>query len=655
MLSICLWKEWREHRATFAWLLGIALSVQLLLTMLLPGFWVGGTFVRCSMLAWAAIAVLMFSTALVQTEFRTEHDAFPLRLPAGEGLRFYSKVVLLGLLVTGVLLSLGAIQALALWLRGVPSMTGLSESLRLVPVLLSAGLLLMAVAWWLPRSALVHPFALLLLGIVTLPFTVSFVQRSWVVPSSTDSLLLFGLLLPLLSLVVARLSSLGIKVSAQRAFCMGGGAFVCSLLGLSVVGAVRMDAWDRFDPLAEDAHIDSALIGEGGKLAYINASRIGVPRGYALIVDLETGAWDQVGDMRSQFFSCAYHDRSTPYAWSSAGRHAVVLESRSDGRLTYRNGSDAGILGSGFRRLAYGPVFQRLRESLAGVAFLRTKDGERAWFLEGPEVGSPSAPRALPWTAGDVPWAPVGCAGLRVSNTESGEQRYFDLDREAIFVHPDASSRAPGQKPRSAMRRVWAITPAGWILADADWQEPTQSRTLYLHEPRTGEERKLCELPPLTSIVGRATFPDGRIVLLQPGQGRLEKHIVIYDPVTGERASPSLDRKILGRCTGSGYNADRSPNPVWTGAGECMFSVQLNTSRGLVNHLVALSPDTMELRVIALPDSHWYQVLDASDASTVTILDAQAGEIRRYRWGQDEGEVLWPRAVSPRVPGRFQR
>ena len=658
MLSICLWKEWREHRATFFWLLGIALSVQILLTAVLPEFWVGPVFLHYSILGWAAIAVLLFSTALVQTEYRTEHDTFPSRLPMGERSRFYSKVILLVILVLATLSLQGLILASMLWLRGIPSVAGLLESLRLVPVLLSAGLLLMAAAWWLPRSALVHPFAILLLGIVTLPFSVSFIQRSWALPSNMEFFVLLGVLLPLLSLLVARLSSLGMKVSVTRAFCMGGGAFVCGLCGISVLGAVRIDEWDRFDPLAENAQFSSALIGKGVKLAYVNARGEGASRSYALMVDLETGAWEQVGDGRTQFLSASYHDRSGPLAWSQAGQHGIVLESRFDGSLKYRDGHNAKILETGNRRIASNHIIPHLRRSLAGVAFLRTKDNEKAWFLEGIEFGDPAHPDGMPWQAGIVPNLPLGCSGMRVWTLDD-RWDYYDLNRGSVFTHPDnrgmvmnASTARSWQAPHQ--RYLCAITHAGWFLVEGQWNHAGAARALYLHDPDTGIEKELIKLKIGSRVLPSATFSDGRLVILESGKGRFENQIVIYDPTSGRRSSPTMKKRLVGRFNATGALLNNG-YPVWTPGGRSLLIAEIWTSEGIEKHLVALDPESLEIQTILVRTPFRFRVLDCPNEKEVILLFMNEGKIQRYRWGQDGGELLFPKPTGEEATGRLAR
>jgi len=292
-------------------------------------------------------------------------------------------------------------------------------------------------------------------------------------------------------------------------------------------------------------------------------------------------------------------------------------------------------------------MMDRLRDSLSRVAFLRTNEDEKVWFLEGFEKGRASDPQALPWTAGRRLQGPLGCSGIRVAAA------YYDLHRGRIFRHPDdiiKSRMSAGSKGSyTPNRQLCAITKAGWILQDPESYKVKEDRRLFLHDPETGEERILTRVPPGTQVIKSATFTDGRLVLLEPGGGRTPGRIVIYDPRTNTKLEPKLKLEVKNRVLTRMSNLLNQGYPVRTPAGRILFAFYYLTPKGLAGALLALDPITLEIDSIPIPGNGGVRVLACPDESQVLLL--VSGSIQRFRWGQKDGEQLFPRPDSAELVG----
>ncbi|HEX5137932.1 MAG TPA: hypothetical protein VFY93_13225 [Planctomycetota bacterium] len=283
--GVCLWKEWRDHRAV---LLGMVLIVPLLLALLAlalprkmfdhPGF-ADNTAVAC-----LAILVISLATDLVPGEARRGHRVFLERLPGGLRAPFLAKLVLFvasALVFTAFGYASGA-ETCYLVCGAVPSLFSAGPTTWILAL---AALWTFALSCALPRGALSLPAAGALALVVGLPILVCReIEPTTGVPSLFTS---WSVALWAAGAVVA--AWLAIR---RTALLRAGGA----CLAVGAVCAVPFWADAVHYVTCPEPRIWEGWLGEGGRYAFVECMRQVPPgtQGRArplppLVVDLRDG------------------------------------------------------------------------------------------------------------------------------------------------------------------------------------------------------------------------------------------------------------------------------------------------------------------------------------------------------------------------------
>ncbi len=371
-LGLYLWKEWRDQRAI---VYGIAIAAPLLLglaALLLPAKVLRDP-LFCSLGAAGCFAMVALSLAgdLLPGEARRETLGFLRRLPRGLGVAFVAKLVLL--LMALVLLTAWGYLAAAMW--GGP---GGPIDHRFLPASLVV-LWLFAVSSWLPRGALALPASIVVLALLGLPLWLLYDPAIFLVPRPQE-VVAYVAFAGLISLPVAWLSFV-------RGYRFGRGPLSAAIHGLvaSLVlasplwahAAYRSREWRSFDFESANCLIGGGVVGEGGRYLFLNAQMSGGNRPlHAIRLDLEAGAWQEVGGL-GDFFA----------VWPYSPLKSVLLrehgseqqDERNPGRIKYWchtfDGASGTRLRSGWSNLA----IQGAPHYAAGLGW-RTHDGIRDPF-----------------------------------------------------------------------------------------------------------------------------------------------------------------------------------------------------------------------------------------------------------------------------------
>ncbi|MEM8883822.1 MAG: hypothetical protein AAGD14_07135 [Planctomycetota bacterium] len=299
-----LWKEWRDARAI---ILGIAVAIPLLLAgakLLLPSHSSSGAvFVNVATWGSLALAVLAFATDLFAGEVRRNRMRFLARLPAGLGVVFAAKLLMLLLTVPGFTLY-GYVWSSML--------TGWPE-LRLDETLFPVALGFYAVPWifaascWLPRGALAVPAGALVLALFSLPI---YLAHLWFPEYKPEFVDFAGA--ALVTLIGAFFAT---GFSFIRGYRHGGGFLAAGWRGLLVLlvffvpvygyGGYRMQEWYAFDPLSREFHLEQMIRSSNERFYYLTGRMVqldGRKGPHRMIVfDAGSGDWEAVGPIGSAF------------------------------------------------------------------------------------------------------------------------------------------------------------------------------------------------------------------------------------------------------------------------------------------------------------------------------------------------------------------
>jgi len=296
-LGLYLWKEWRDHRAV---VYGIAIAAPLLLglaTLLLPSKVIHDP-LFCFIGAAGCFAMVSLSLAgdLIPGEARRETLGFLRRLPSGLGVAFVAKLTFLFSALA--LLTAWGYLAAAMW-----GGSGGPVDRRLLP---AAGVVLwlFAVSSWLPRGALALPASVVVLALLALPLWLLYDPSIGLSPLPQE-VAAYMALAALIALPVAWLSFV-------RGYRFGRGPLSAALHGLVAAlvlasplwahAGYRSHEWRSFDFESEACLIGGGVVGEGGRFLFLNTQMSGANRPMrAIRLDIETGAWQEVGGLGDTF------------------------------------------------------------------------------------------------------------------------------------------------------------------------------------------------------------------------------------------------------------------------------------------------------------------------------------------------------------------
>jgi hypothetical protein len=524
--GVCLWKEWRDHRAV---LLGLVVAIPLVLALLgvaLPSrtFEYGG-FARYTALACLATFVISLTTDLAPGEARRGHRWLLERLPGGLGAPILAKLLLF--VAGATLFPIYGHVAGALTCRLVtgywpdPPASG-----TITGILAVAALWTFAVSCSLPRGALSLPATAALALLLGIPILVlREIDPTWG-PSPWwrwESVVLWGV---------------GGAVAAWAAFRRTG--FLRAGRACLAVGAVCATPYwaDAFHhPFCPDASIVHGYLGEGGR--YVFVDRIREPRDETgrwralppVILDLETGI---AREMRSD------HRWLRPLSgWNTSQRYLQLGADVFDGRTGERVRVTERDIGDGCR---------------ANTPW-RLPDGRRIW-VAGQRLEADAADGGVEVLV--EPWTGSGRRGLGFeivhgfydpTRRRSFKRRELAIHRyQVVLIRPGRwlVGRSYGMRrelydPESnSLAPALGLEPEDWVGAMLDDGRVfvTRGEAVLLLDPETGATTPI-DAPAGVRVgyIGDRRTPDGRRILhLFWYRERRDPRLARFDPATGTLA-----------------------------------------------------------------------------------------------------------------------
>jgi len=582
-----LWKEWRDQRSA---LLGLAAVLPFLAGGALamdPGGWVDPW---TGAAAGAFAALLVVGTDLVPGERRRARMGFLERLPAGLGAAFTAKLVMFLASVLGAAAYGAALVALALVVRGEPVIAPDVHTARFLLPGLACALWAFAVSGWVPRSTLAFPTALVCIALLCWPGWLFYGRFPAFDPLPWEPWAFLGV------------CTAGACASAWASFVLGcrfsGGTGRAARRGLLIALPLLAPAWawaglrlysaTSIDPAAEDFYIQDCYVGLRADRAFVNARRMRAGRpgrsgtagpSHPLVVELESGAWREAGEVEAYFARPATHP--------------------ADGRSE--------------------------RPALFERVWLRAPGGDVEYdglTGEPVTVARPAQPGIAPPGAAELGLARglfvLGWAGLgyRVAAAEDGRLRtsgVFDPFRER-YVALEELAALP---ELAGFRDLW-VRDGAWLvrLGDGSWSALDPDRLALEPLGLPAHAR----LGPLTA--------GGRALLVHGGEPYL------FDADTGAREVLRFSDGFAGNVRRvspayrNGAPLESYWPPVLDVSGDWNGIARLDEHASL---LVRATGREGDVRLLACPDS-----------DSALVLCARR-EIVRLRFGSAEHEVLFPR------------
>jgi hypothetical protein len=593
LVTVHLWKEWREHRGLCI-AIAIAFPAMALLFELFAPSNLGGRGAMpgvVALLAFATVSLAFFGDVFASEE-RRGTIAFLRRQPGGWWPPFAAKFLFLA----------SATLAITSWSWG--SAAGITwschhvapdaiESNRIeaiVELLVLVPLWSVVVSIWFPRSTIALPAAAFVLTLFLAPIVAAcswgrgaaepgirfgeLLTSTLRVLRLSDSLLLTGLR----TLVVAAPIIAGLSYAYGRSIERG--KWRAALIGLvaSLVLFTPAYAWTagrvadfrRFDAHSSTLHISIAgCVSTNGRFAYANSwngddgeesSFASAPDhesrpSHALQIDLANGSWREIARVGARIWP---EPRALVHGSASRlileDRAAVVrpMEWSSSVETSLEKGFDRPVIDADSGEVVASDQERATRaSSLGGGTRNRTSanaivlpDGSHAWIEHGHVVRSDpdGAVRVLP-DSEVVPGAAIVAMGWSAGHGFLlGARNYYDVLRERRFVVPDA--------PESQFVR--------WIRAGECIVIPNTSSTKSTRVGPCSWSRwnsSTGEVSPIAGFAGdgRAAesidemADDGRLIVATFGTPRNQAppaRLWLLDPDTGTRESVPLPAAV---------------------------------------------------------------------------------------------------------------
>ena len=624
MLRIHLWKEWRELRLLFLMSAGVLLALPAGLAWALPKS-------GAIDLPWFAIAMyvgaLVLGSELVGGEGRRRHLDYLARLPKALP---SALVVKCSILVLGVV-AFGVIGYAAEVLIAVITNT---ESVRLDRYEVTLGMWAVALAGWLLATSCWRPaglssfaLTLILTGLLTAPLVYFAHGRVGIAPVPLD------------------VEATGVyAIAAGLALCWFGfraalprpregrrlpvyaAAVGLAFVPLYGVGASNIWRWHHVDADSSDITIHSpAFVGSGQKLAFLtletNLLRGGVH--YAVVVDLETGAWRQVGPSLGVWNTLHGVDRGFSFQPTGGPTPLLVrIQVSPDGERLVDSqdlvdGRSGRVLATGARHRFDDLPDGLLLEAAQELSPYRTGDGaqffvqdERLWVVQ-----KDGTREELPLAEGDYPFAPAGL-GFRLANTSGTlTRRYFDLNRRRVFELDVRNSYAVIRDG------AWVSVGSGSMLVSGRQEE------WRLYWPETGE------LAPVRGLnIGDKLGPlvDARRFVVYR---KYQTGLWLVDPESGTRtplAAPQLEGKIVK------VNSRHLTQWLGTPSGVPIVRIDLGEEQVCFGKIVD------EELICTPPLLGRVDIVSCQDEESLVVVVKQR-TLERLYFGRDDRQVLFPR------------
>jgi hypothetical protein len=582
-LSMYLWKEWREQRATLGVLAAVLLAGVAAVVLALPGELASDPLAFQGAVALSVLATVMSIGAdLLARERAGAGLGFLERLPAGLGTAFRAKLVFFTLALAAAALY-GALLATAAALVCAGEWPhGVLDAPWWLALLIGVSLWVFAVSAWVPASALTFPGALLLLVVLAWPAVLAVKGDALFRPT------------PLEGLAFAALCLVGAPTSAWAAFVFGSrlgrSRFRAALAGLVVALVFFAPAWawagGRYASLKNAPfEVLTGWVGPNGRYAFLDLVRKpphgiakDAERTTALVVDLESGAWKFAGDVDASGFV------------QRSDRHGLSREDEARAPLELMRSYSALAASEG---IAFDPLTARAL----------TREEEQASLIPG--IGPRDFGLSEPLASYQVRRAGLGHR-LRYKDGRRFRELYRDVDGRRVI---DAATFESAEAGRALY----------WIrVRSGCWLARTGNRWVAL-DPATGEHRPLEHVGPDEQV--GPLLDDGRVVLVAPAG------MALLDPDSGERTAlrllgdPRFELRMLSDGAGDPWSALPSTAP-------CV--VLVSGKQELRWALLDARTGTLELAssVDGLPRALWTSppvVIVLEDYQRIVRLDLRTG------------------------------
>ncbi|MCA8943533.1 MAG: hypothetical protein KDB80_13295 [Planctomycetes bacterium] len=528
MLIAHLWKEWREQRLVIG-----VLAASMLLLAVAYGALAPRKYVPGDVTVWFAILGLgagyfVLVTELVPGEFRRRQITFLVRTPKALRHAWMAKL----LTMFGGLASLAGLAfvcgSVCLGVAGVDAVQGVrtlgTVTDRVAVSWIVAALAIVAcwsftVSCWCGNGIASIGLTILLGGGVVAP--VILVLASYHPPTS-PGMLTNALWCCFVGGVVASGLSLvrGLKHGGRRrAFAVGSPVLFAFLLPAASWCVDRSMAFHDAKWTDESLRVRGGYLSDDGRRAFLTFTRWGMPLpSYSVVLDLETGDWQQVGGARSMWASVGLLKGQPWLSTGSTARYVVRvadLYSSTGEAWELHDTLDGAVESVHERTIPAGmdATFLRFAWEKASITLPNGTRvcvvGDRAWFV--PTDGAPeSIALGLGGDTTRVGW-PSGY-GFRVRSTDE-RNLFFDATRRKVLAAP--------------REHVEVYVRAG------EWVISRRHGAVSLFDPDSGTIREWNGLPNDARRLG--IMRDGRLVFEL--DGRLE----FVDPGGDERAAIEVD------------------------------------------------------------------------------------------------------------------
>ena len=627
MLTVHLWKEWREQRLLLSALVLVLTVIALGFGLLAPARLIPADAELWFVIVAVSAGFVALAGDLVPGEQRRGQMAFLLRAPAGLRSAFVAKMLILLVGLAGLVGVGWSLGQLCLWAAGRSAgQTALLGHAPLAILWIGGGLAVaspwaFAVSCWLPRGASVLPATALTLALVVAPPIL--VAATYRAPVGSGEVIAAALLLFSGGLLAAWLSFVrGLRFGRRPATAFHGLAaaavFVLPSWGWC---AERVAAWYHVDPADRDVTLSDALLGADGRSAFVTLNRRWSRGGplYAVAVDLDSGAWRQLGSVQSavqgvgllarcEFLTGLHAPQPFFLCWRlDHDAQAIVGAELRDGRTA------ALLADCPDRRIP-----DAFRDEVAAASRSTTPfllpDGGRAWFEHRSVVieDADGTRETVPWPAGTRPGLAAGFGFFWLPDGGQPPREVFDLTRRRTLPAPTVSFAAT------------FVRSGAWVLRSRD--------TAERFDPETGERRPL-DLPEGARI--DAIAGDGRVIVTSGANAFL------LDPDSGVREALSLAHAGIA----GGVSFDVGPadwrtfhTPAHTPSGADVFTLRFRDGEDVRSttfarrdgaSLVAGPITARSVRLVAIPD----------DDHVVVIADDR--RLERWRFGSEAVEVLF--------------
>ena len=622
-LRAYLWKEWQDHRGPVLGFVALLPLVCGLLVFVLPNAYVmGADFVSYVTAGSLLLALVAIAAELIPGELQRRTFTFLERLPGDLRLAFWGKIVFLSLLIVAFGVWGFVASSAYRWLLApevlhadVGTLLGLW---LLVLVALTLGFWAVAVSCWVPRSVLAIPAALLFFAMLALPCY--WMLRAnpglqGILLQEDRMMLLTALhLLPIVALVAARLSLHGRRCgrgpldAARRGLVWT----VLATVPIWAFGGERVVDWRSPDLQSTGFRITGGYLGQDARYAFVNTMKRERWAAHALIVDLQTGDWQQIGGPQNMFVEAGLLDGHTPYPFAP---HPLVLQMDPHQHVTYRDGATGEQVGEGPLQLPYPDLAVEANASKRAMTPYRLPDGRRVWLykrrlmVDKLEGGA----EEMPWDSRDEGHSSVGF-GLKIFLPEGG------------FVIYDFTRARRFDRWKWGNPHVWVL-PRWWLVADRARSGPSRAVSWRLLDPDQGAERKAMGLYDGDDVV--AVHDDGRVFVIAGDAKRWHPdRIFLVHPLTGERQRIRFADGRQLPADNPGFGDAGYAAPVRTPGGARLFTFRIH---GQPRQLVRFDDKTQTFtqpmaigKLLGCVDDRWVMII-TPDEKRLEKVDLETG------------------------------